>query len=73
MHDGVLVARHILPHKVDDLVIILMGTAQLFPRCRILYFCLLRLDAGVSVTVAEVEVGLFSIALETDGVGIDAV
>lgn len=70
VHDGVFVAGHILADEVDNLVVVLVGSAQFLSGIFILDFGLLCLDAGVGVAVASVEVVLFAVVLEAYGVGI---
>ena len=73
MHNRISFTPHLLPHKIDNLVEMLMCPPQLLVRFVISDFGLLGFDSRKGIAVASVELGLFAETAKTDGVRVDAV
>lgn len=71
MHNGISIARQVASHILDDLVVILVGSAQCFSRFDILYRGLLSLDTTERVALTSEESVLLAETHEPDSVRIE--
>lgn len=70
MHDSVSIIRQVVPHILNDLVVILMGSAQCFSRFDVFDGGLLGLDTTERVTVTMIESSLLAVILEPNSIGV---
>lgn len=71
MHNGISIARQVVPHILDDLVVILVGSAQCFSRFDIFYHGLLSLDTTERVALTSEESVLLAVTREPNSVRIE--
>lgn len=68
MHNSMSIARQIVSHILDDLVVIFMSSAQWFSRFNVFDRGLLSLDATERVAVANIESGLLAVTHEPNSI-----
>ena len=73
MHDGVPIAGKVLPHIIDNLVIVLMGPTERLTGFDVLHLSLLRFYPRKCVAMSSIEASLFTETLKTNCIRVDAV
>jgi hypothetical protein len=68
VHYGVAVTWKILSYVFNNFIVVLVSTSKFFPSCSIFDFRLLSFDAAKSVAMSSIEVRLFTISCQTNGV-----
>lgn len=68
VHDGIAVTWKVLSHVINNFVVVLVSTSKFFPSCSIFDFRLLSFNAAKGVAMSSIEVRLFSISCQTNGI-----
>lgn len=70
MHDGIAIAREVLPHIFNNLIIVLVGTSKFLASLDVFDLCLLSLNPAKSVAMSSIEIRLLAISFQTNGIRI---
>lgn len=68
VYDRIAVTWKVLSHIFNDFIVVFVGTSKFFPSFSIFDLRLLSFNAAKSVAMSSVEVRLFSISCQTNGV-----